>query len=163
MALPLALYSTATWLGYKINEQDYGGVHYVWCTPHFDPRSPFLGVASAVPPTSSPKAIYQSLFAEVEAGDRHSAKIAQNRLGIQRGADVQFRKGSITESARDEILAIVEAAEVRDFRPLLLVIPYALVAMKIRQVPIKDRAHPLSEEYNLERLPRDAFDVLEVR
>jgi hypothetical protein len=163
MPAPLALYSTATWLGFSINQRYYGGVHYVWCTPHFDPRSPFLGIASAVPPTSSPRAIYESLFAEVEAGDRHSAKIAQNRLGIQRGADVQFRSGTITEGARDEIIAIVEAAEVRDFRPLLLVIPFPLVAAAVKQVPIKDRAHPLSEEYILERLPRDTFDVLEVR
>src|SRR5262245_55156082 len=107
MPPPLALYSTYTWLAFIINQQYYGGMHYVWCTPHFDPGSPFLGTASAVPPTSSPKAIYFSLSAEVAAGDRHSAKVAQNRLGLQRGADVQYRNGVITVGQRDEILSIV--------------------------------------------------------
>jgi hypothetical protein len=163
MPSPIALYSTYTWLAFTINQQYYGGDHYVWCTPHFEPGSPFLSSPSAVPPTSSPKMIYTSLFEEVTAGDRHSAKVAQNRLGIQRGADVQFRKGTISTAVRDEILSIVDAAEVRDFRPLLFVIPFAPVASLLVQVPIKARAHPLAEEYILSNLPRAAFDVLEIR
>ena len=163
MSSPLALYSTYTWLAFTINQRYYGGLHYIWCTPHFDPGSPFLGVPSAVPPTSSPKVIYYSLYDEVAAGDRHSAKVAQNRLGLQRGADIQFRNGVIDAAARDEILTIIDVAELRDFRPLLFVIPFAPVAALVKQVRIKDRAHPLSEEYILERLSRDAFDVLEIR
>jgi hypothetical protein len=162
MSSPLVLYSTYTWIAFQLNELYYAGMHYVWCTPHFDPHSPFLGAVSAVPPTSSPKVIYESLAAEVAAGDRHSAKVGQNRLGLQRGADIQLRRGAISNEQHQEIIEIVEAAETRDFRPLLFVIPYTAVSAMIKQVPIKERAHPLSEEFILESLPRRAFDVWEI-
>ena len=162
MADPLILYSAYSWLAYVINQTYYRSLHYVWCTPFFDPRSKF-SAESAVPPTSSPKEIYDTLFDEVARGDRHSAKIRQNRLGILRGADVKLRLGSISEVQHQEVVAIATNAESRDFRPLLLVIPYSNVAGALKQVPIKDRAHPLSQEYIVEDLPRTAFDVLELR
>jgi hypothetical protein len=158
-----ALYSTYTWLAYTINRTFYGDVHYVWCTPHFDPKSPFLGSDSAVPPTSSPREIYDTLFEEVQRGDRHSPKIDQNRLGVLRGADLKLRQGAISTEAHADILAIAGAAQSRDFRPLLFVVPFAAVSAMARQVPVKDRAHPLSEEFILEGLPRATFDVWEIR
>ena len=162
MADPLVLYSTYSWLGYKINETSYRDQHYVWCTPHFDPRSRFAK-ESAVPPTSSPREIYDILYEECKRRDRHSPKIDQNRLGILRGADVKKRLGVVSTTQHEEISAIVTSAELGDFHPLLLVIPYAPVAAIIKQVPIKDRAHPLSQEYIVENLPRAYFDVLEIR
>jgi hypothetical protein len=162
MADPIILYSCNTWLAYTINETYYQRVHYVWCTPVFDPTSPFASV-SAIPPTSSPREIYDTLFEEIRRGDRHSAKVAQNRLGILRGADVRLSQGIITAAQRDEIIAIESCADLHDFRPLLLVIPFALVRPRVKQVPIKDRAHPLSQEFIIENLARSEFDVLECR
>ena len=90
-------------------------------------------------------------------------KIDQNRLGILHGADVKLRNGAILPAQHEEISAIIADALLSDFQPLLFVIPYAPVATMIKQVPIKDRAHPLSQEYILENLPRSGFDVLEIR
>ena len=57
-------------------------------------------------------------------GDRHSAKIAQNKIGIIRGASFKRGAGKIAEAQEKEISAIVDTAETADFRPLLYVIPY---------------------------------------
>jgi hypothetical protein len=158
----LVLYSCYTWLAHQINETYYGGNHYVWCTPFFNPSSKFCA-ANAVPPTSSPFAIYKTLDEEVKQGDRHSAKVAQNKLGIQKGAEMALKTGIIGGGQRDDIVSITDAAALNDFRPLLLVIPYPLVSSQIKQVAIKDRAHPLSQEYIIANLKRDQFDILEFR
>jgi hypothetical protein len=162
MANPLILYSCGTWLAFTISETYYRGVHYVWCAPVFDPNSRFASPV-AVPPTSSPREIYHNLFEEITRGDKHSAKVAQNRLGILRGADKKLSQGIITAAQRDEIIAIASCAELRDFRPLLIVIPFKIVSKRVKQVPIKDRAHPLSEEFIIENLQRSEFDILELR
>ena len=154
------LYSTNTWLGYVLAEQFYGGEHYVWCTPYFDSAS-LAKVDATTPPTSTPSEIYRSLDAEVCAGDRNSAKIEQNRVGILRGASIKRAAGVIDEQQERDIAAIVERAEIRDFRPLLFVIPFFLVAAALKPVPIEKRAHPLSVEYVIERLPRNHFEIIE--
>jgi hypothetical protein len=160
MNSPLLLYSANTWLAYMIAERYYDGEHYVWCTPYFDSRqlSPHT---MAVPPTSSPAEIYQSLYQEVVRGDRHSSKIKENRIGILRGATVKKDQGVISEKQSLDIGAILDRAETRDFRPLIYVMPYVTVANRLSEVPIADRAHPLSVEYVIDRLPRGDFDVIE--
>ena len=57
----------------------------------------------------------------------------------------------------------IERAEVRDFRPVLYVIPFARVRGTVVDVPVEERAHPLSIEYRVEDLARDSFDMLELR
>ena len=155
------LYSCCTWLSYQIGQIYYGGFHYVWCAPYFDSKSR-LNPDNAVPPTSNPKDIYWNLKREVEAGDKHSAKILQNRTGIQRGADVNLKLGNITSLKHQEILDIVAAAELVDFKPLLYIIPLEPVKPIIQMAAIKDRAHALSEEYIIERLPRDMFNAIDI-
>jgi hypothetical protein len=139
-------YSCCTWLAFQVNQAYYRKAHYTWCTPYFDPPSR-LNPYNSVPPTSSPKEIYWNLRREIDAGDKHSAKILQNRAGIQRGADVNLKIGYITSDAHQEILEIAAAAELRDFRPLLYVIPCEPVSQLIQPVAVKDRAHAFSEEY----------------
>lgn len=156
---PLVLYSTNTWLAYNVAELFYGGEHYVWCTPHFSPRSapPY----ASVPPTSCPSAIYRSLAAEVRAGDRHSTKIRENRVGISRGAELRRKDGMIDERQEKEINEMIGNAGIQDFKPLLYVIPHELVAPMIEPVPVEHRAHPLSVEFVVPRLPRAKFDVID--
>jgi hypothetical protein len=156
---PILLYSTSTWLAYAVAEQYYGGEHYVWCTPHFDSSS-VASLNYAVPPSSSPIEIYRGLRKDVEQGDRHSAKIAANKAGILKGMEVKRSAGRITSEAAIEIASIVETAEIRDFRPLLFVIPFHLAADRIRPVPIGQKAHPLSIEFIIESLPRCFFDAI---
>lgn len=159
MPAPLILYSTNTWLAFQIADRYYKGKHYVWCSPYFNGHSD-KGAAGFVAPTSNPWEIYRSLHKEWKAGDRHSAKIEFNRGGIIRGAKFKRSTGVISESQEADIVSIVEDAEVRDFEPLVYVMPYGRVAKFSKEVPVKDRAHPLSQEYVIESLPRSLFDIL---
>ncbi len=160
MADPLILYSTGTWLGFIINQRYYGGTHFVWCSPLFSSNS-ISPYHTATPPTSTPCDIYRTLLDEVKSRDRHSVKIQQNRVGIIRGASVKKNLGEITEDQEREIIAIVNAAEVADFKPIIYVIPFRGVAGILRNVPVTDRAHPLSEEYIIEDLQDSLFDVID--
>jgi hypothetical protein len=157
---PLVLYSANTWLAYMIAEKFYRSEHYVWCTPIFDPRRNG-GRDTALPPTSSPLEVYGSLAAEVARSDRHSSKIKENRAGILRGASSKRGSGDIDVLQETEILSVVDLAVVADFRPVMYVIPYCGVADLVREPPPEDKAHPLSAEYIIDRLPRDLFDVIE--
>lgn len=154
-------YSCCTWLAYEICQRYYNKEHYVWCTPYFDPSSR-LNSQNQVPPTSNPREIYWSLKKEVDAGDLHSAKIAQNRTGIQRGADVQLHAGVIDRYRHTDILEIAAAAQPPDFRPILFVIPGAPITHLIKPVALKKLASLLSEEYIIEKLPRVLFDAIEL-
>lgn len=159
MSVPIILYSATSWLAYTVAQRYYNAEHYVWCAPVFDARSPYAREWH-VPPTSSPSEIYRGLMEEVKRRDRHSAKIAQNKIGIVRGASVKRADGVITKAQEKEIVAAVEAAETADFAPLLYVMPYQLVAKKLKIVPVAERAHPLSTEFIIRRLPRRCFDVI---
>jgi len=159
MRRPLILYSTNTWLAFHIAERYYRSEHDVWCTPFFNGRSD-SNDAGFVPPTSCPWEVYRSLHGECRAGDRHSVKIGQNRSGILRGAKAKREAGIIEERQEEEIASIVERAETRDFEPLVYVIPFASVSRICREVPVQDRAHPLSHEYIIGTLPRRLFDII---
>lgn len=153
------LYSTNTWLAYNIARQFYGDRHYVWCSPIFDHHCrPFT--QATPPPTSCPADIYFKLLDEVRRRDKHSAKIAENRLGIIRGAAVQRDNGVISDDVVAEISAIADEADIGDFYPLLYVIPFDPVVGMVTEVPVAQRAHPLSEEFIIPALPGDLFDVI---
>jgi hypothetical protein len=158
---PLLLYSTNTLLAYRIGRKYYGDEHYVWCTPHFDPRKESR-LDATVPPSSSPAEIYRGLFEDVQRADLHSAKIEENRAGIASGVELKWDSGVISTDQAIEILKIVEAAGCQDFRPLLYVIPHALVKPMLREVPLEKRASLMSDEFVIDRLPRRFFDVLEL-
>lgn len=158
--VPLLLYSTNTWLAFMIAEAHYGAKHFVWCTPIFDSRA-VAAYDSFVPPTSSPAEIYRSLREEVHRGDRHSAKILENKAGILRGAAMKKQAGAITVATLRNIKAMVDESEIQDFRPLIYAIPYERVVKILKEVPISKKAHPLSWEYTINELPRSCFDVLE--
>jgi hypothetical protein len=157
---PLILYSTNSWLAYIISERYYRGLHYVWCTPDAGPGSRSRH-DTTVPPTSSPLEVYRVLHEEVSRGDRHSARIERNRVGILRGAHSRRREGVIGEPQEVEIAAVVRFAETRDFKPLLFVIRFSRVRGRTREVAVEQRAHPLSLEYIIVSLPRTSFDIIE--
>jgi hypothetical protein len=119
-------------------------------------------VDAAVPPSSSPLAIYRALHEDVKHNDHHSAKIEANRQGLVRGADMKLAAGAIDDRAASEIAEITRLASVADFRPLLYVIPYALVDRDAKEVPVAQRAHPLSDEFQIESLSRECFDIIEL-
>jgi hypothetical protein len=156
---PLVLYSTNSWLSFAIAERYYRGIHWVWCSPFF--RSDRgAAVSAAMPPTAIPGEIYDALVSQIRNGDRHSPFVERNKAGILHGAVCKKNAGVITKRKYAEILACVERAETRDFRPLLYVIPLHSVGRLAKEVPPDERAHPLSVEYRIEALARGCFDVI---
>ncbi len=162
MPQSLVLYSTVTWIAHVIAEQYYGNVHYAWCTPCFSPDSDGCQGGRIVP-TSCPSIIYHSLWEEVQAGDLHSSKINENRVGIAKGASFKRKQGVITAKQEKDILKIIDKAQTRDFRPLVYVIPFDPVSNLVKAVPPTAKAHPLSIEFIIETLPRDRFDIINLR
>jgi hypothetical protein len=161
MKEPLLLYSTNTWLAYAIAERYYGGVHYVWCSPVYDGSTAERHVN--IPPSSSPADLYRSLLLDTERGERHSELLEKNRKGLDGGAKAKLLAGKITEMDQAEIGKAIKTADLRDFRPVLYVIPFERVRGMVVEVPVPERAHPMSVEYRIEELPRDCFDLLELR
>jgi len=155
------LYSVNTWLSYNIAVRYYGNVHYIWCSTIFSTRN-HSEFQATPPPTSCPSDIYHSLAEEVRRRDGHSAKIADNRSGLINGAQIKFKTGIITDGELHDIKEIVDAAESADFRPLLYLIPFVGVSHLLNEVPVSKRAHPLSQEYIIEELPSELFDVIEL-
>ena len=154
------LYSTMSELAFNVNSQFYTGKHYLWCTPYFG--SNYQSPHFTVPPTSSPLDIYSTLKNEIAGADRHGTKIALNRLGIRKGAEVMRSRGLITETDLQDIIQISELAQPQQFRPLLCIIPRQNALACYRKVDIKDKANPLSYECIVSDLPQTAFDIIRI-
>jgi hypothetical protein len=160
MKRPLLLYSTNTLLGYAIAERFYGGVHYAWCSPVFDGRTAAMHIN--IPPTSSPSGIYRQLWEETSRGELHSSAIPRVQNGVRNGANAKLTAGVISAPQHREILELIEGAAVREYRPVLYVIPFDRVEALVEDVPVAERAHPLSVEFKVRELPRDHFDLIEI-
>jgi hypothetical protein len=155
---PLVLYSAITQLAYSLGQKYYRGLHYVWCAP----RSETDRFALRNPASSDPLTIYWRLHQDVGDNDEHSSLIDGNRRGLLFGASVKEQQGVIDEPTRMRIEAVVTRALVGDFSPLLLVIPYASVSGIVKLADVSAAARASSEEYIIDRLPRDCFDVLQL-
>jgi len=161
--MPLVLYSTNAYIAYMINERYYKGLHYVWCSEVFDARAQYAyGPHASIPPSSSPGEIYKAMREDVRRGDRHSENLKRLRKSILEGAKAKLGTGEITQLQYDEIRRILKRALLTDFRPILYIMPYQGVAKLVEEVPIEERAHPLSLELRISVLPRTLFDVIEV-
>jgi hypothetical protein len=157
---PLILYSTNTHLKYRIQE-DYLREHYVWCSPAFDAAK--LGryaLGAGTPPSSDPASIYRSLYRAVVGCDDHDPKIAEQRKGLLGLAVQWFTAGQISERARDDIIAMVTNARFSEWRPLVFLIPYHLVASRVVEVERARRASP-EPEYIIPNLKPGEFDIIE--
>jgi hypothetical protein len=161
MHTPLLLYSASTWLAFTIAERFYGGVHYVWCSPFYDAATAARHLS--IPPSSSPAEIYWNLEQDTRRGDRHSAAIKQSRSGVLRGAEANHKAGLVSDFQYSEITFTVENAHIREFRPVLYVIPFDRVREMATEVPAHERASPFSVEFRFTRLRNDCFDVLEFK
>src|SRR5689334_5552093 len=116
----IVLYSTNTWLAYKVAQVYYGEEHYVWCTPHFDGTAT-PSVDYAGPRSSCPALIYRDLLEDIRGRDRHSPKIKANKAGILNGAQKKCKAGAIDRKALADITAAVKQAVPEDFFPLIFV------------------------------------------
>ncbi|NVM75262.1 hypothetical protein FHW83_001042 [Duganella sp. SG902] len=154
-------YSCSSWLSYHICERYYGNKHYAWCTPYFDAFSS-LSLQNFVPPSSNPRDIYWGLRKDIDTGDLHSAKVRDIRRGIQKGAALKRKEGTINDVDYLEIVRIARVSQIEKFSPLMLVIPFQPASGLFKRVAVWQRANPLSEEYIVENLPREFFDAFEL-
>jgi hypothetical protein len=161
MKEPLLLYSTNTWLAYAIAERYYDGIHFAWCSPVYDGTTADAHVN--IPPSSSPADLYRLLRDEVERGEQHSTVFKSKRDGLLRGADARLAEGTIGHAERIAIEQMIDTSPLQAFRPVLYVIPYDRVRGTVVEAPIEERAHPFSIEYKVNPLPRDCFDMLELK
>lgn len=130
----------------------------MWCAP----RPEIDRFALSNPPSSDPVSIYWGFRRDIDGGDEHSALIEANRRGIVRGASLKEQQGVIDQATRGLIESVVKKAPISDFSPLLLVIPYSGVTGIVKPADVDARARATSEEYIIENLPRNCFDVLEL-
>jgi hypothetical protein len=158
LVVPLVLYSTITQLAYSLGQKYYRGLHYVWCAPC--PEVDRFALRN--PASSDPLSIYWRLLRDIEDGDEHSLQIDGNRRGLLFGASIKEQQGVIDQLTRQRIEAVVTRAPIRDFSPLLLVIPYASVSGIVKPADITAAARATSEEYIIDELPRSCFDVLQL-
>lgn len=162
MLLPetVIYYSTSTKLAHHINTLFYGQ-HYLWCAPVFDPLSlDALDPRRKIPVSSSPKNIYKRYTEDVEGEDTHSTLIERNRQGIKNGAVYKLAAGVITQREFEQINAMVDKAGFAQFKPILYIIPSALVKSKLKQVPVEDVANPLGIEFRIEDLIATECEII---
>jgi len=160
-AKPLVLFSAISSLAFRIAVKYYGGYQYVWCCPYPGGRNAPAGVV--IPPSSDPYEIYYSYVREIEGGDLHGNTIKSNKTGIINGAIAEKAAGTITDTGMQEIMAIVGAAQLGDFWPMLLVIPFAGVASLVVPATIARTANPFSPEYIISRLPPSKFQIIDLK
>lgn len=114
------------------------------------------------PASSDPLTIYWRFYRDIADGDEHSTQIETNRDGLLRGAAAKRKERTIDLPIHQHIKRTVRRAPLRDFSPLLLVIPYTAVSGIVKPVAVSAAARATSEEYVIEHLPGSCFDVLEL-
>lgn len=147
------LFSVNSYLAYKINQEYYCGVHYVWCASAFnDPDAPA---------SSNPSEIMRNYQKSVRSEDVHSLIINQNKIGILRGIDAKRDCETITSDQRDELINIVAGAQIAYFRPMLYVVNRQQIGDRLERVPLERRAAPFSKEYIVSDLLAREFTIID--
>jgi hypothetical protein len=134
-------YSTNAWITWHIKTNFFGDRHFVWCSDFFDrnqfgPHHP----AALVPPSSSPRHMYQRLKEDVDGSDTHSADILKVRTNFQKVLTDKLADGDLTNDEYTECLALMEQNDLKIFRPVLYVIPKNGLSSAVERVPMPHRA-----------------------
>lgn len=158
---PLLLYSVNPYLKYFIHQKYRGDVHFVWCSEHFDSRK--LGgysPGSNIGASSNPAVLYERLKQAVESEDEGDLKLSEQKTGLKSLAVDWNNTGKITLDEMEEIIYTIDYAHFKQWRPLLYVIPRALVDSRLIPVSRKNRAS-LGMEFRIENLRSSEFEVIE--
>jgi len=157
----LVLWSTNPKIKHYIQQAYFGGTHFVWCSPAFDGQSlPRYSIGHSQPPSSDPVSIYRNLHRAVSMGDQLDPKITRMKADMVARAIRQHDEGVITEEMRDEVVAIIESSTLKDWRPLIYVIPFDRVKGRHRLVPRNSRAS-MEPEYQIVDLLDGEFEIIE--
>jgi hypothetical protein len=162
MCPPLLLYSTNTYLKYRIQGQ-YRSEHYVWCSPAFSAEKlNKYAIGSGTPPSSDPATIYRDLLeAAVRRPDEHNAKILNQKNTLMALAVDWSEANHITKAQKEDIVASVEVAPLSSWRPLLFVIPFVVVEQRVEEVPRQRRAS-FEPEFIVRDLKPHEFGIVEL-
>ena len=163
MAGPI-LYSANPWFAHDVTQKYRKGVYFAWVSEFFDPATAAAGTAiAAVAPSSNPRHIYESLFQDVHAEDRHSALLKSYKRTFRALAANWETDGSITKEQREEIVSMVNAPTWRIWRPVL----YVIARDKIDPKRIHTVSHKLraghGPELQIRDLAANEFDLIEVK
>jgi hypothetical protein len=160
MASPF-LYSTNPLIKFEIQRDYFGHRHFVWCADCFDGRRQRLHLGASLPPSSNPAELLESLrAATVERPDWHNRNIAHWKSSMKARILKERAAGSIDGQAEEDLVVLLDRAEISRWRPLLYIISRAAVQSRLRPVPLASRASP-GMEYQIADLAPDEFDVLE--
>ena len=139
------------------------GVHFVWCSEHYDPATaPPSSPAAAIAPSASPKGIFDTLRNDCEREERHSVLIKNYRRTFCRLAAQWLAASEITQDEHDEIVTTVKAQSWRIWKPQLYVIPRHPIesAGRLIVVPYRERA-AYGPELQIRDLAPNEFDIIE--
>ena len=107
MAGPI-LYSTNPWFTEIVCEHYRNRRYQVWCSEVFDPASHGSSTLTALtPPSSSPKPLYYEVLNAVQTSYQGNQKIIQYRRTFRRLVRDWFSRNEISQTDRDDILAMV--------------------------------------------------------
>lgn len=156
------LYSVSCRLAYKIANEFYKGVHYVWCAPEFN--------SSMQPHTSNPKDICSKYLRAIKAregyADTHDPYIDDKKAGILRGADAKKNAKVINDKQYKAIRRMISDSRYEDFFPVIYIIPLAVfpdIENRCIEVPREDCASESSTEYKISDLASNEFTLIDMR
>ncbi|MGN1367968.1 MAG: hypothetical protein ACI4WX_03795 [Aristaeellaceae bacterium] len=149
------LFSTTTKFAYNIDNDFYGGKHYVWAALKFDD----LEEQAA---NSNPLTIANNFIKEVITTDGHCDRINANIVGVRRGAAMMLRSGAIDQQTQKRISNRINDAYYEDFLPLVYVIDTSKVASRIIEVPPAYAALPNSPEYKIMDLQSGEYELIDI-
>jgi hypothetical protein len=161
MAGPI-LYSANPWLAHDFSMKYRSGTHFAWCSEYYDPTSePSVSAAAAIAPSSSPRGIFEILKGDCDREDRHSSLIKGYRKTFKRLAARWLADGSIDLAAHNEIVAVVKSSSWKIWRPVLYVVPRALIESTGRLIAVPhDVRAAYGAEFQIANLARHEFDIL---
>ena len=94
-------------------------------------------------------------------GDRHCAKIKEQTASLTALAHDLEASGAIDTYVRDEILVLVDRAQLSDWRPLVYVFPWPASVDRVFEVPASQRAS-VEMEYIVKDLTSPEFESVEL-
>jgi hypothetical protein len=154
------LFSTNPLMKFEIQRDYYGHEHYVWCADCYDGRHHLLHLGSRLPPSSNPAELLTNLrAATIERPDSHDRSIAYWKQSLKERAIKDALAGRLDAKAEQEIIFLIDRADIGKWRPLLYVISRAAVEARLEEVPMAERASP-EMEYRIRDLRMPEFDVV---
>jgi hypothetical protein len=159
----LLLYSANPWFATEVATKYRGGKHFAWVSEYFDSsQAPTVSAGTLIAPSSNPRKIYDDLLQDYISQDEHSRIIKGHKQTFIRLAKEWLSKGQLTKNQFDDIITSVRAHSWKIWKPVLYVIPTAVIdPARITTVPRPSRAG-YGPEYQITDLMRNEFDILDL-